>query len=87
MTLIPVFFLIPIRRNQPRNCKFMPEIPVLNENRCTGCGDCVRVCPVDCLEMLGSIPWLPRPQDCLSCELCVLVCPVDALQLRDMEPA
>jgi NAD-dependent dihydropyrimidine dehydrogenase PreA subunit len=65
----------------------MFEIPLLNENRCTGCGDCVRICPADCLDMVGSLPWLPRPEDCISCELCVLVCPVDALQLGAIETA
>ena len=69
----------------------MPELPVLDETRCTGCSDCVRVCPTECLEMAGPggltgrhpplSPWLPRPLDCISCELCVLVCPEDALRL------
>ena len=60
-----------------------PELPVLNETLCTGCGDCVRICPTDCLAMDGLLPWLPRPSACVSCTLCVLVCPVKAL---DMAP-
>jgi NAD-dependent dihydropyrimidine dehydrogenase PreA subunit len=27
------------------------ELPKVDETRCTGCGDCVIVCPEDCLEM------------------------------------
>jgi formate hydrogenlyase subunit 6/NADH:ubiquinone oxidoreductase subunit I len=57
------------------------ELPILDEARCTGCGDCVAVCPTQCLEMRGSVPWLPRPTDCVSCELCVKVCPADALRM------
>jgi NAD-dependent dihydropyrimidine dehydrogenase PreA subunit len=60
----------------------MRELPVLDETRCTGCGDCVVVCPVDCLEMSGVVPWLPRPAACVSCGLCVLICPDAALDLR-----
>jgi formate hydrogenlyase subunit 6/NADH:ubiquinone oxidoreductase subunit I len=58
------------------------ELPLLDETRCTGCGDCVAVCPTECLAMAGALPWLPRPGDCISCGLCVQVCPADALTLQ-----
>jgi formate hydrogenlyase subunit 6/NADH:ubiquinone oxidoreductase subunit I len=57
------------------------ELPVLDETRCTGCGDCVTVCPTDCLAMNGPAPWMPRPLDCVICGLCVRVCPTDALRM------
>jgi NAD-dependent dihydropyrimidine dehydrogenase PreA subunit len=57
------------------------ELPVLDDTCCTGCTDCIAVCPTDCLAMAGAIPWLPRPADCVSCELCVWICPVNALHL------
>ena len=57
------------------------ELPVLSAARCTGCGDCVAVCPTDCLAMAGPRPWLPRPRDCVSCSACELVCPADAIRL------
>jgi NAD-dependent dihydropyrimidine dehydrogenase PreA subunit len=59
----------------------MRELPLLDESRCTGCGDCVFVCPIHCLELTGAMPTLPRPMDCVCCELCARVCPVDAVQL------
>jgi NAD-dependent dihydropyrimidine dehydrogenase PreA subunit len=65
----------------------MFELPLLNETRCIGCGDCVAVCPTDCLAMAGVFPWLVRPHDCISCAACVLVCPTDALRLAAPEPA
>lgn len=59
-------------------------LPVVNESRCTGCGDCVALCPTDCLAMAGHVPWLPRPLDCVACGVCELVCPAEAVKLEAM---
>ena len=58
------------------------ELPVVDERKCVGCGDCVLLCPVDCLAMSGPLPWLPRPGRCVSCTLCVVICPVNALAIH-----
>jgi NAD-dependent dihydropyrimidine dehydrogenase PreA subunit len=63
------------------------ELPALDASRCAGNGDCVVICPASCLEMSGSVPWLPRPLDCISCGLCAEVCPTDALMMREPEAA
>ena len=65
----------------------LSELPILNTARCTGCGDCVPVCPTDCLEMSHGLPWLPRPRDCIACAVCEVVCPVEAIQVGSSRPA
>jgi NAD-dependent dihydropyrimidine dehydrogenase PreA subunit len=65
----------------------MTELPRVDETRCSACGDCVVVCPTDCLEMRGALPSLRRPAHCVSCALCVLICPERALQMAAPEPA
>jgi MinD superfamily P-loop ATPase len=57
------------------------ELPTLDERLCNSCGWCVRLCPTDCLEMAGPLPFLARPGHCNSCGVCVLVCPTAALTL------
>lgn len=59
----------------------MGELPVLDETRCVGSGDCVAVCPTACLELGGRQPWLPRPADCIACGACAVVCPTGAIAL------
>lgn len=65
----------------------MTELPHVDPQACTGCGDCVAVCPTDCLAMNGLLPWLPRPADCLQCDLCVVICPVEAIRMQELVPA
>jgi NAD-dependent dihydropyrimidine dehydrogenase PreA subunit len=61
----------------------MNELPQVDETHCTGCGDCVAVCPTNCLRMGVSLPRLLRPGECISCALCVLICPDEALRMAE----
>ena len=63
------------------------ELPYVDVSRCTGCRDCVPVCPTDCIAMDGPVPWLPQPEDCISCSLCVLICPVSAIRMATLPEA
>jgi formate hydrogenlyase subunit 6/NADH:ubiquinone oxidoreductase subunit I len=57
------------------------ELPQVDPWRCTGCGDCVAVCPTECLEMRFDQPHLIRPRQCVSCDVCARVCPEEAISL------
>lgn len=46
---------------------------------CVGCEKCIKVCPVDALEMAGDMAQL-KEGSCISCGICVSVCPVDAIE-------
>ncbi|MGL4420347.1 MAG: 4Fe-4S dicluster domain-containing protein [Gemmataceae bacterium] len=61
---------------------------VLKAERCTGCGQCVPICPVDCLaqSVADGLPWLVRPRACVDCSACVLVCPEKALEWKAPPP-
>ena len=63
------------------------ELPELDVARCTGCADCVVVCPTQCLEMSGALPWLPRPTDCIACYACEQLCPTEAIKVRPLPVA
>ncbi len=63
----------------------MMPLPEVDESRCTGSGECVRLCPAACLEMRDGVPWLPRPLDCVSCGVCVEACPAGAVSIEGHE--
>lgn len=49
-------------------------------------GDCVNVCPVDCIYEGGRMFYI-QPDECINCELCVGVCPVEAIFHEDDLPS
>ncbi|MGA2781015.1 MAG: 4Fe-4S dicluster domain-containing protein [Smithella sp.] len=68
-------------------------IPKIIEEKCTGCGKCVSLCPVEAMTLVtASDPHMPgkkkaKPDydQCLGCGVCLKGCNVDALKLEYRE--
>lgn len=66
---------------------FLPEVRVAE---CTGCGQCVNVCPVEAMNLISANdPRKPkknkaqlREEICLGCGLCVRVCQENHITLK-----
>lgn len=50
-------------------------VPVIDEEKCTGCGACVEACGPRSLEILDGVAVLARPDTCGSEEHCIAPCP------------
>ena len=53
---------------------------ICEENKCTGCGACLNVCPKQCISMTYNSRLELVPQigtDCVNCGLCKKKCPVN----------
>jgi len=63
--------------------------PILEKDKCTVCGNCVDICPMD--VFFGSkdndVPVITYPEECWHCNACVMECPADAIRLRIPLPA
>lgn len=57
------------------------ELPQIDHRLCTLCGDCVRVCPTDCMLISPQFTVVVLPQNCISCDVCTAVCPVGAIAM------
>lgn len=62
------------------------------DDTCTRAGDCVEVCPVDCIVPgpKGSEEWpyfYIDPDICIDCGACVPVCPPEAIYAEWEVPA
>lgn len=56
-------------------------LPHINRDLCTGCGDCIAVCPTDALGWQDGKAVLTRPDMCTYCAICEDVCPAGAIEL------
>ncbi|MFC1993934.1 4Fe-4S binding protein [Chloroflexota bacterium] len=58
----------------------MPEILVVKEDICIGCGICACFCAAEALEGWGTIKV--NRERCTMCLSCLVACPVDALEVE-----
>ncbi len=73
--------------NPIHTTNFLPEIDV---DKCTGCGKCVNICPVEAMMLTSANDpkqqnWKVAKLDaeiCLGCGLCVRACPDNVIILR-----
>ncbi len=57
--------------------------PVIDRKKCTKCGLCAEVCPVDVYygSKKTEIPKVAYGEDCFFCSACMLECPQNAITL------
>ena len=60
----------------------MPK-PVINKNKCKGCGTCVDVCPVEVFVMEKGKAKAAKPDECIGCRACEAQCPEKAIEVKD----
>jgi NAD-dependent dihydropyrimidine dehydrogenase PreA subunit len=51
-----------------------------DKDRCTGCGECVEICPVNVIKMEGDFPVVDK-EWCIGCGVCAVPCPASAVKL------
>jgi adenylylsulfate reductase subunit B len=57
--------------------------PVIDPEKCTGCGKCVELCSEDVFygSQKGEVPVVTYPKECTHFSGCVYVCPEEAIRL------
>lgn len=56
-------------------------LPQIDKELCTGCGDCIVVCPTDALELVNGTAVITNSSACNYSAVCEAICPVDAIAL------
>lgn len=60
------------------------SVPLIDENRCTGCGKCVQLCEYNALARLGKTVMV-FAELCHGCGGCTLICPQNAITEHEKE--
>ena len=55
----------------------------VDTDKCTGCGECVDVCPVEVYEIQDGKSVVVNEEECLGCESCVEVCESNAITVEE----
>jgi len=56
-------------------------LPIIDGERCTGCGTCMDLCPTQAVELRAGQAAIARPEDCTYCGDCEDICPEGAIGL------
>ena len=55
---------------------------LIDEAKCNGCGDCVKVCKSRSLEIRDGVCVATKPDECKLCMLCKVTCPERAIEIE-----
>ena len=55
----------------------------ISEEKCTGCGVCVEMCPLDTIRLsTAGKAFIAYPEDCMTCYLCEMHCSNGAIYVH-----
>ncbi len=60
----------------------MPK-PVIDKKKCTNCGTCVDVCPVQVFSKEQDGVIVKKASECIGCRACESQCPEGAIKILD----
>ena len=57
----------------------LTEIPVIDQEKCNGCGLCISVCSCNALVLVENVVTIIETIECGWCLQCEVVCPTEAI--------
>ena len=57
----------------------LTEMPVIDREKCNGCGLCISVCSYNALVLVDNVATVIEVEECDWCIQCEAVCPTGAI--------
>jgi ferredoxin len=54
-------------------------------DECVACGACVKVCPLDAMEIYRGVIATVDPARCVGCGKCAVACPAGVIAITERE--
>ena len=55
------------------------------QDSCVACGCCVKVCPLQAIEIVRGVMAQVRQDKCVGCGKCARECPASVIKIREVE--
>ena len=53
----------------------------IDYGKCTACGSCFSICPMDVFRKMDGFYYVAYREDCMTCHLCALYCKEKAITI------
>ena len=57
----------------------------VDQDACVACGCCVKVCPLQAIEIVRGVMAQVRQDKCVGCGKCARECPASVIKIREVE--
>ena len=62
-----------------------PRKAFVDQKSCVACGCCVKVCPLQAIEIVRGVMAQVRQDKCVGCGKCARECPASVIKIREVE--
>ena len=57
---------------------------LIDEQKCTVCGECVTICPVEIYKLVDGRIVVGNSDECSNCQSCISVCEPQAIMVSEI---
>ena len=58
---------------------------VVDQSSCVACGCCIKVCPLQAIEIVRGVMAQVNGDKCVGCGKCAKECPASVIEIREVE--
>ena len=64
--------------------KRIPRRAFVESDHCVACGCCVKVCPLQAIQVVRGIAAQVDPDKCVGCGKCARECPASIIEIQEV---
>ena len=57
---------------------------VVDAKACVACGCCVKICPLQAIEIVGGVTARVEQEKCVGCGKCARECPASVIEIQEV---